>query len=113
MGPAGCEGVGNWGVCCGRGLTSDLSPAVLEEGRSVWPEQSLWFLTLLWPLVMLLVNRVGVGEARTPCLPSAWGQTHLLDHECLLLLEQGLQLGGDRDLLHLLGVSIWGRHHGH
>lgn len=23
-----------------------------------------------------------------------WGQTHLLEHECLLLLEQGLQLWG-------------------
>lgn len=30
------------------------------------------------------------------------GQTHLLQHERLLLLEQGLQLGRRQDLLHLL-----------
>ena len=107
-----------WGVCCGRGLTSDLSPAVLEEGRSVWPEQSLWFPPLLWLLVMLLVNRVGVGRLEHPVLPSLpfpqpRGQTHLLDHERLLLLEQGLQLGGRQDLLHLLGGEHLGRHHGH
>ena len=38
---------------------------------------------------------------------------YLLQHECLLLLEQGLQLGRRQDLLHLLrGDHLW-THHGH
>lgn len=61
---------GIMGCCCGRGLTSDLSPAALKECRSIQPEQSLWFLPLLWPAVMLAVNRVGDGRPDgRPTLP--------------------------------------------
>lgn len=110
---------GAWGCHCRRGLTPDLSPAALEECRSIQPEQSLWFLPRLWPAVMLAVNRVRDGRPPShppllsPTSQRPWGQTHLLQHERLLLLEQGLQLWGRQDLLHLLGGKHLRRHHGH
>lgn len=94
------------------GLTSDLSPAVLEEGRSVWPEQSLWFLTLLWPMVIIASKQGGEwGGQNTPALPSAWGQTHLLDHECLLLLGKACSWATGSAAS--AGGEHLGRHHGH
>lgn len=72
---------------------------------------------MLWPSVVLVVNRWEVGACPhrppLPGFPLPWGQTHLLEHECLLLLEQGLQLWGRQDLLHLLGGKHLRRHHGH
>lgn len=42
-----------------------------------------------------------------------WEQPYLLQHYRLLLLQEGLELGGGEDLLHLLRGDHLRGHHGH
>lgn len=42
-----------------------------------------------------------------------WEQPYLLQHYRLLLLQEGLKLGGGEDLLHLLWGDHLRGHHGH
>lgn len=115
--------VGRWeavwgcvGVCCGRGPTSDPSPAVLEECRSVRPERSLWFLPPLWPLVMLVVNRVGVGRPvpgtphpPLPDLPGGPGtRLTCCSMSACCCWSKACSCGGDRICCICWGVSICG-----